>query len=246
VCTAAAAATLCFSSWAQALSVDIELSLLVDVSGSIDATEYNLQRTGYANAFKSAAVTNLFNGTGRSIAVNMIEWSGTSEQAQVVGWTLINSAASAIAFGNSIAAVNRAFSGQTAPGSALNYATPLFNNNGYEGNKWVIDVSGDGAQNAGATTATARNAAVAAGVDQINGLAILGEAGLLAWYIANIQAGAGSFVNSVAGFADFQTAITEKLVFEITNNTVVPVPGALPLLASGLLALGAFSRRRKA
>ncbi|MBK7422979.1 MAG: DUF1194 domain-containing protein [Propionivibrio sp.] len=38
--------------------VGLELALLIDVSGSVDATEYNLQRNGYVQAFQSAAVQN--------------------------------------------------------------------------------------------------------------------------------------------------------------------------------------------
>lgn len=38
--------------------VDLELSLLVDVSGSVDNTEFALQRDGYVNTFSNP---NLFN-----------------------------------------------------------------------------------------------------------------------------------------------------------------------------------------
>ena len=41
---------------AKAVPVDAEILLLMDVSGSVNSTEFNLQRTGYANAFQSAAV----------------------------------------------------------------------------------------------------------------------------------------------------------------------------------------------
>jgi hypothetical protein len=46
-----------FSSSAQAgIVVQTELSLLLDISGSVDAQEYALQRNGYVTAFQSAAV----------------------------------------------------------------------------------------------------------------------------------------------------------------------------------------------
>ncbi len=141
-----------------------------------------------------------------------------------MGWTLINSAASANAFAAALALTARSSSGNTAPGSALNFATPLFANNGFEGLRQVIDVSGDGERNEGANTADARDAALAAGVDAINGLAI-GGASLQAWYAANIQGGAGSFVIGVNDFADFAAAIEQKLVAEIRNE--VPEPGTL-------------------
>ena len=83
---------------------------------------------------------------------------------------------------------------------------------------------------------------MAAGVDAINGLPILGEAGLLAWYQNNIQGGAGSFTLAAANFESFQTAFEQKLAREIRNN--VPEPISAALVGIGLLGLG-LSRRRQ-
>jgi hypothetical protein len=235
------------------VAVGLELALLVDVSGSVDATEFNLQKQGYVNAFQSATVQNaITSGQLGSIAVTLMYWSGQTEQAQAVGWTLINDAASANAFAAAVNATVRPFSGQTAPGSAINSivqgpgAIVSFNENTYDGVRQVIDVSGDGAQNDPVSpvtqTQTARNNALSAGVDQINGLAILGEAGLLAWYQSNIQGGAGSFVHTAATFTDFSAAIQEKIVAEVTH-TGVPTPG---VAMAGLMLIGGLgmSRRR--
>jgi hypothetical protein len=228
----------------HAVPVGLELSLLIDVSGSVDNTEYNLQKSGYVQAFQSAAVQAAILGSvGGSIAVNFIQWSSGNEQAQSVGWTLINSVATANAFAAAVNAVGRPFSGNTAPGSALAFATPLFASNNFEAPRQVIDVSGDGAENSGIDTSNARDAALAAGVDAINGLPILGEAGLLAFYQNNIQGGAGSFTIAVNSFDDFAAAIELKLVREIGQ---VPEPGTLALLGVALLGLGAIRRRKAA
>ena len=73
VAAATTAAGLALAAEAGAVPVGLELMLLVDTSGSIDNTEYQLQRTGYVQAFQSAAVQNaiLANPTG-SIAVTYI------------------------------------------------------------------------------------------------------------------------------------------------------------------------------
>lgn len=223
--------------------VGLELALLVDVSGSVDSNEFALQRGGYVAAFQNATIQNLIANTPGGIAVNFIYWSGAAQQQQAVAWTHVTDAASANAFAAAIAATTRPFSGQTAPGSAINFAVPGILTNDFDGLRKVIDVSGDGAQNDGANTAAARDAALNSGINTINGLPILGEAGLLAWYQNNIQGGTGSFTLPADSFADFEAAVTTKLFREISG---VPEPGSLALLAIGACGLAGYARRRKA
>lgn len=234
----AAAALLASDTSANAVAVGLELALLVDVSGSVSTTEYDLQKVGYISAFQNPTVQAAIAASG-GLAVTYIEWSGASQQAQVVGWTHVTDATSANAFAAAIAATSRAFSGSTAAGSAIIYATPLFFSNSFDGSRLVIDVSGDGEENDGTNTAAARNVALAAGITTINGLAI-GPASLLSWYTANIIGGTNAFAVGVSNFADFEAAIERKLVREIVGT---PTPAAVALFGLGLVAMG-FARRR--
>ncbi|MEQ8179090.1 MAG: DUF1194 domain-containing protein [Amphiplicatus sp.] len=242
VAGAAAGLSLMMAPSAQAGTVDLELQLLVDVSGSISSSEFDLQRDGYAAAFQSAAVKNaIANGAIGSIAVQLVYWSTSA--AVAVDWYEISDAASADAFAALVAAAPRSSSGSTGPGTAINFGVPLFDNNGFDSTRQVIDVSGDGTANTGANTAAARDAALAAGIDSINGITIGGGQSLQDWYLANIVGGVGGFLTVATGFDDFAQAILGKLVKEISGE--IPLPAALPFLLTGLAGLGAMTRRRR-
>lgn len=235
---------------ATAGHVSLALSLVIDVSGSVDASEFNLQKSGYVQAFQNTTVQNAIANLPHGIAVNFIQWSGAGQQAQSVGWTIIQGTAAEIvtesnAFAAAVNSANRAFSGLTAPGNAIQFSANTFNalytmESGYTADRTVIDVSGDGEQNDGINTAAARNAALAGGIDTINGLSI-GNAALAAWYSNNIKGGLNAFVIDVDNFNDFAAAIETKLFYEI-SNTVVPVPSGVYLAGIGIVCMLGYRR----
>lgn len=240
---------------AQAIVVDAELLLLMDVSGSVNGTEYDLQKTGYRNAFQSAAVHSALASTANGIAVQLVQWSGATQQTVSVGWAHLTGVASANAFAASIDAMSRAFSGSTGLGEAVSVGALMFGTetggtaNGFESSRQIIDVSGDGADNTGTiSTAAGRTTALNAGVDVINSIAILGEAGLLSHYTTDLVGGtnangSSAFVLTASTFGDFETAITNKLVAEVTG-TGIPEPGMMLIMGLGIA--GIAMRRRMA
>jgi|TARA_R110002124_G_scaffold148725_10_gene314400 hypothetical protein len=237
------AATL-MSNSASAVVVDLELQLLADVSGSVDNTEYALQLGGYESAFRSSDVIDAIeSGTVGSIAVQYIEWSGSTQQFVAVDWFNIFDATSSNTFADMLAGVSRSYTGNTAVGSAINFGLPLFNN-GYEGTRSVMDVSGDGATNIGDNTFDAREAALAGGVDAINGITIGNSASLTSWYENNVVGGPDGFVTNAVSFTDFSDAIEDKLIREIAAPKPVAEPSNLAILSFGLLALARVYRRK--
>jgi hypothetical protein len=205
----------------QALpATDILLVLAVDASGSVNQTRFELQRRGYADAFRSQQVLNAIRGgsTG-SIAVTMVQWTGPAMQVQAVAWTLIKDADSAQAFADAIeAAPRQLFGGGTSLSGAIDHAMLLLASAPYRGLKRVIDVSGDGSNNRGRDVRAARDEAVQAGVI-INGLPIVSlEYDLDKYYFNNVIGGAGSFIVPADSYDNFAQAVLRKLVLEIASN----------------------------
>jgi hypothetical protein len=228
--------------------VDTELSLLMDVSGSIDRREFDLQIQGYRDAFRTLSPR--FGNDFGTVAVNFVFW-GTRQQ-EVIPWFLINDAASAVEFSNQIEALQRVGLGGTDPDLAIAYAAPRFFQNAFEGRQQVIDVSGDGQGNTRATR-TARDNALALGVDTINGIAIQArDSGLRAWYEQNIRGGQNAFVIAVNDFEGFGTGIRTKLSAELAldlpdevpDAAAVPEPSTM-LMAGCAAVMGAFWKRHR-
>jgi hypothetical protein len=214
-----AAITAGFTTRAESRTVDLQLVLAVDASGSVDATRFELQRRGYADAFANPRVLKAIrSGPLQAIAVTMVQWTGPSLQVQVVSWSIIEDEASAAAFARSIgAAPRRLFRGGTSISGALDYASQLFAGSGFVSDRRIIDISGDGANNSGRPADAARDDAVRAGI-VINGLPILAlEPELDIFYRDNVIGGPGSFVRPVDSFDHFGEAILDKLITEIAG-----------------------------
>jgi hypothetical protein len=199
--------------------VDLALVIAVDASRSIDDEEFELQRAGYAAAFRHPRVIDAIGaGTAGAIAVTYVQWSGAQAQEQMIGWTRLHDAASARRFADRLAHLERRVpSGSTSISGAIDFSARLFAAAGFETRRRVIDVSGDGSNNSGRLAGFARNEAVTEGI-VINGLVILNEEPLLdLYYRENVIGGPGAFLMTVAAFDDFAEAILGKLVREIAS-----------------------------
>ena len=199
--------------------VDLQLVLAVDTSGSVNQTRFELQRHGYASAFRNPRVVQAITaGTQHAIAVAMVQWTGPTLHVRVVDWMRVSDAKSAAALADAIDGTSRRlFGGGTSLSGAIDYAMTMLAASPFHAARRVIDVSGDGSNNAGRPAAQARDDAIHAGV-VINGLPITWiEPGLDIYYRDNVIGGPGAFVSAVDSYDNFADAILNKLVTEIAG-----------------------------
>ncbi len=207
-------------------AVDLELIVAVDVSGSMDEEEHVLQRQGFVAAFRHPEVINtIMSGFIGRVAVTYVEWAGPVSQVVTVPWRIIDGKDSAGAFADILADEPIAFIRGTSISGGIEFAAGLFTDNGIEGTRRVIDVSGDGANNMGEPVEAARDRALARGI-VINGLPLLlkprlyfwtGGAGLDDYYRDCVIGGPGSFVIPVTIESHLARAIRRKLLLEIAG-----------------------------
>jgi hypothetical protein len=212
---------------ARAESVDLELVLLADASGSIDDAEIHFQRQGYASAITHPAVLDaIAQGYDQRIAVTYVEWGGVTSQEVVVPWTIVDGPASAASFAAALLAEPRRAFGRNAIGNALAFAQSLIEDNRIDGYRKVIDLSADSANNwGGRSIAEARAQALAADV-VINGLAVLCRScsgrpnryDLERAFAETIIGGPASFVVTADGDDRFAEAVRRKLLLEIAGT----------------------------
>ena len=220
--------------------MQLELLLAVDSSLSVSDTEFRLQMEGLARAFRNPRVAAAIRAAGdQGIAVALLQWGNNDQQSLMLDWTYLGTAAEAQAFGHRISRTPRAFVGPgTAIAAAMNVALPLFLGNRFQGDRLVMDISGDGIDNRGPAPRQVRDRLVASGIT-INGLAILNEDPDLDYYYGDhIIGGTGAFVMVASDYRDFAEAILNKLVREISSSPVArsPRPGGATQAAASLSA----------
>ncbi len=200
---------------AQQEQCRLALQLGLDVSASVDATEYQLQIDGLAFALLDPIVTEAFlNGPG-PVALSIFEWSGRFQQDVLVDWTMISSEADLLAVAERVSRSTRISEDfPTALGYALGFASTRFQ----EAPACLfqtLDISGDGQNNDGFHPTSAYEHFAFNGIT-VNGLAIGGASREIAdYYLAEVIHGPGAFVEFANGHQDFAETMRRKLEREL-------------------------------
>ena len=227
----------------NAIPVDTELVIAVDVSNSMDPEEQALQREGYIDGLTSREfMSAIRGGMHGKIAVTYFEWAGLYDQKIILPWRLIDGPETVAAVTNEIARAPYRRASRTSISGALNFALPLFDGNGFRGLRRVIDVSGDGVNNMGPPVTLMRDQVLDAGIT-INGLPIMmkrpygytSDANLDIYYQDCVIGGPGSFMIAIHERDQFKEATRTKLVLEIAGRTpahrVIPAQARAPRIA---------------
>jgi len=209
---------------AQSNEVGLLLVLLNDGSGSIDADEYRLQRTGTAAALERPEILAAIARTaGGAIAVAYGEWGSPGAPQILVPWTRIAGADDAADFAARVVEAPRRPQSWNAIGDAIAVATDFIAAAPFRSSRATIDIAGDGPDMRSSImpAAAARDRAVAAGIT-VNALAIASPGSgsamplerLRQHYQENVIGGPGAFVMNASDRTDFAHAIFNKMVRE--------------------------------
>lgn len=219
---ALALAALLAATPAAAQQCRLALVLGLDISSSVNSSEYGIQIGGLAQAFRTPEVVDaILSPPGTGIAVAAFEWSGQYQQDVIVGWTVLASEADIAGFAARLDAHERSYAEfPTAVGKALQFGAELFAG-APPCQRRVIDISGDGANNDGVGPGYFRDKNLFDGI-VINGLAIQGaEPDPAEYYREHVMHGQGAFVVTARYFEDYPPVIIGKLLREISAEMVL-------------------------
>ncbi|NQU60785.1 MAG: DUF1194 domain-containing protein [Rhodospirillales bacterium] len=223
--------------------VDLELVLGVDISGSVDEEEAQLQRDGYVQALTNDKVIRAIqSGRHGRIAVTFFEWAGDHYRRTIADWAVIDGDKSAKAFAAEIAFAPIDTEIWTSISGAIGHGLDMFAFSPHTGRRRVLDISGDGPNNDGGPVTIARDAAVKAGI-VINGLPIInGRVSRFGfppmphldnYYRDCVIGGFGAFIVVANTYNDFARAIRRKLILEIAGQVPEQRPKVI-LASSGI------------
>ena len=189
----------------------------VDSSARTAQVEFALHVEGLSIAFRDQEVQQANERLKRvGAAVAVMQWGGPGESRIVLPFTHLEGARDAKAFGFRIGLIRRwSRASSTSIASAIGDGAALIGDNGFDGQRKVIDISGDGPDNSGLDIEAARQRAGDAGI-VVNGLPIMADQqGLDVYYRDRVIVGSDAFIEPARDFEDYVRAIREKLLREL-------------------------------
>lgn len=198
-----------------ALACDIALVLAVDVSGSVDNTEFRIQMDGLAQGLRDPSVSEAL--VVGEAAITVVQWTGTTRQAVSVPWTHVRSSEDLEKLATRIEGVTRKWRNySTAIGEALEFSQAQFADVPSCARR-VVDISGDGSSNEGISPRDLRAQMEADGIT-VNALVIEGAEPMITEYFEeNVILGFGAFVITANSFDEYPQRMRLKLLREVSK-----------------------------
>lgn len=221
-----AAAGLLALSAGPAPACALALVFALDVSASVDAEEYALQRDGLANALLDPAVRAAVVAQPGGVAFYAYEWSGRYQQDQMLGWTRVSTEDELVAMAGALSGAKRSYAEfPTAVGYALGHGAVVMRGAPPACQRRVIDISGDGIGNEGFGPRPAYREFEEFAEITVNGLVVGGgDLELISYYDREVRHGAGSFIEVAESFLDYQAAMKRKLLRELYGAQLAEAP----------------------
>ena len=244
----------------SASATSMELALVLDGSGSINASNWQLQLQGYKDAFASGTFYDDYVAPSPYDTLYVGVYQFATNVVQEIGWTAINNNTDATAFGNMFTFAQ--LTGWTDTQGAVQHATDGLLGNGIASAKMVMDISTDGNPTLcdGGTSSYSTNcpygsnptlaAIQAANSSRANGVTInalgvgnyVNSTFLDALVGINPVSNPEGFYLRASDFGQFGATLETKLGREITN---VPEPASILLLLAGMIGIFASGTRRR-
>jgi hypothetical protein len=203
--------------------IDDELVLLADASYSMFGEPYQIQRDGYAHAFRSSQVVNQIEaGACGAIVVAYVEFGATPHT--VVPFTVLRNYWDAERYARAIETAPMQPTGMTTNiSAAMTYAIEILHSNEYEGLRRIVDVSSDGIASEGGPP---KDVVVMHGSKFtpwhmrviINGLPIIhrpSDRERIEDYFKNNIVGFGGRLFPATSLENFRDAVTQKIAQEL-------------------------------
>lgn len=224
----------------------LALALALDVSGSVDEQEYVLQMNGIATALADGDVqAALFAIPEVPVTLAIYEWSSSSYQRMIVNWRPLFDPSDI----DEIRAILLSWRRAPAPeatglGAALEFGAKLLNGAPACWDQ-TLDVSADGKNNDWPVPTRLREEG-RLGTMNVNALVVAkdfkstmdmtpdGVAELTAYFQARIIYGPGAFVEVAQGYEDYATAMSRKLLRELSTLPLGQLP-VTPGAGEGLI-----------
>ena len=211
-----------------------ELCVLIDGSGSVSSSDFDLQLQGLASAINDPTVV----PQDGNVTVSVIQFSSGAQLE--VPPTVIDSAATASSVANTILAISQLNGGTSYVAGVTEALSSGFT---FSTNRQIIDMSTDGVPN-NPNTSPLRTQAVGAGVDVINAIAVGGVSTQALQDLVYPQPASQpfdpGFIVEVNNFQEYVTAIQNKIRQEITPGPIGDAAEVPTISEWGMILLSLF------